>query len=244
MLLFEKIKLWHRAYKYRLADDRGEISYLLHAIHKGDTVIDIGAHKAGYTYWMQKAVGENGKVIAFEPQQKGFAYLLQLKKMQNWENVSIENLALSDHEGEETLYIRQQSYDISFEASLEKKYAAGFTEQKINTTTIDIYCADHLLQPRFIKIDVEGHEWQVLKGAKTILNKFHPTLLLECEVRHAGAEAMNNSFSTLLSMDYKGFFIHGKKLLPLHEFSPEKYQKETPVTSKNKNNYCNNFVFK
>jgi hypothetical protein len=51
---FEKIKLRKRAERYKNKLDKGEIEYLMSAISNGQTVMDIGAHKAGYTYWMVK----------------------------------------------------------------------------------------------------------------------------------------------------------------------------------------------
>ena len=70
MQLKEYFKLMYRAWKYRLRSDKNEIRFLLETIKKGSVTFDVGAHKGGYTYWMKKAVGKNGKVIAFEPQQK------------------------------------------------------------------------------------------------------------------------------------------------------------------------------
>ena len=53
MKLIETIKLLHRAFKYSKSD-KGEIAYIKSAIKKGDTVFDIGAHKAGYLYFILK----------------------------------------------------------------------------------------------------------------------------------------------------------------------------------------------
>ena len=103
MKLIETIKLLHRAFKYSKSD-KGEIAYIKSAIKKGDTVFDIGAHKAGYLYFILKQVGEQGKVIGFEPQTFLFKYLTKIKAVFKWENVNIENLALSNSTGHQSLY--------------------------------------------------------------------------------------------------------------------------------------------
>ena len=76
--LIQFIKLFHRAYKYQKSDT-GEIAYIKTAIKKGETVFDIGAHKAGYLYFIKKQVGPTGKVYAFEPQSNLFNYIKKLK---------------------------------------------------------------------------------------------------------------------------------------------------------------------
>ena len=104
-MFFEKIKLIYRANKYKNKDDRGGISYLKSAIREGQTVFDIGAHKGGYLYFIEKLVGNSGKVFAFEPQSVLYKYLLKMKPLFLWDNVTIEHLALSDIRGTTTLYI-------------------------------------------------------------------------------------------------------------------------------------------
>src|SRR5688572_1132410 len=126
MLLKAYFKLLYRAWQYRLRWDQNEINYLLDTIKKGSVVLDVGAHKGGYTYWMKKAVGSQGKVIAFEPQHKG-AILLQQVFAQS--NIIIENLAVSDHEGISKLYIQPQVFDVSFEASIHNKYETSIVQE-------------------------------------------------------------------------------------------------------------------
>jgi FkbM family methyltransferase len=236
MLLKEKLKLLHRTWRYRWQTDKAEIHYLLHTIKNGSVVMDVGAHKGGYTYWMIKAAGNKGKVIAFEPQQKGYDLLRQLFSNQN---TVVEHLALSDHDGITTLYIQPQSFDVSFEASLHNKYE-NFTAEKIETTTIDNYCRIHQLQPSFIKIDVEGAEQEVVNGASTVLKQSRPTLLIEAEQRHIGEQALNQLFKHLQHAGYRGYFFFNLNKIPLADFKVGVHQ---DVSNLNSSLYANNFVF-
>ena len=105
MQFIEKFKLTHRALKYENRDDIGGIAYINNAVKEGNTVLDIGAHKGGYLYFMQKLVGKEGQVHAFEPQTLLFQYLEKMKPIMHWDHVTINNIALSDNDTPATLYI-------------------------------------------------------------------------------------------------------------------------------------------
>jgi FkbM family methyltransferase len=232
----EHLKLLFRAWKYRLVDNPEEITYLLHIIQKGETVIDVGAHKGGYTYWMSKAVGKRGRVIAFEPQKKGATFL---KELFITPNVQVEHQALSNRVGQQQLYIQPQAYNVSFEASLENKYENANVEV-IETTTIDEYCHTQGLDPSFIKIDVEGHEVKVIEGAVEVLLKYEPILLVECEIRHTEREGQERIFRLLKDLHYSGFFYRKGKRFCIEEFNPEQDQHTERAGSRD---YINNFYF-
>lgn len=236
MMVVEYSKLLYRAWKYRLVDNPEEISYLLHTIKTGDTVMDVGAHKGGYTFWMHKAVGFRGTVIAFEPQRKG-ARLLQ--NLFAGTNVQVEHKALSNSRGPQSLYIQPQLFSVSFEASLENKYAEA-TVEVVETTSLDQYCFDWGFRPSFIKIDVEGHEETVLSGGLKVLKEIKPVLLVECEARHSGTEAMVRLFRLLRELDYNGFFYRKGKRIPLELFDPSQDQ---PCEQAGTRQYVNNFYF-
>lgn len=243
MPVFEQLKLWRRALIYRYRVDPGEINYILHHLSKGDIAFDIGAHKGAYTFWMRQSVGKSGKVIAFEPQPQGFTFLQQLFNTSYWSNIKIENFALSDSSTEKKFYIQQQPFNVSYEASLEKKYTADYTEQIVQTITVDHYCKTNNIIPAFIKIDVEGHEWEVLNGAAEILTAYHPAILLECEARHIGKEKVFRCFNFLTGLGYRGFFIHHKIKRSLQEFDISKHQNQSGDKFWESPDYCNNFIF-
>lgn len=235
-MLVEYCKLLYRAWKYRLVDNPKEISYLLHTIKRGATVLDVGAHKGGYTFWMRKAVGPQGRVIAFEPQNKG-ARLLQ--DLFAGTNVQVEHKALSNVIGNHNLYIQPQRFAVSFEASMENKYAEA-TVEVVKTTTLDQYCEEKELKPSFIKMDVEGHEEKVLLGGLKLLKEIKPVLLVECEARHSGTEAMGGLFHLLQELHYSGFFYRKGKPTRLELFDPEQDQQWKQAGTRL---YVNNFYF-
>lgn len=182
------IETWIRAYRYKNKLDRGEINYLLNNINKGETVLDIGAHKGGYLYFFRKKIGKKGTIYAFEPQSILFNYLQNLKSTFNWKNVKVENIALSDTITSVKLYIPKNKKDKDsspgatiLESNIKTKQ---FKTEEVITDTIDNYCDKNGLVPNFIKIDVEGNDLKVLLGASNILKKHRPKLIVEIEERH------------------------------------------------------------
>ncbi len=242
MKLIESIILRHRANKYKYKNDKGGIAYVNASIEKGQTVIDIGAHKAGYLYFMLKRVGPTGQVFAFEPQSILYQYIKKMKGLFRWDNITIEHLALSDAEGTATLYIptNKKSKTSSPGATIVayKEPASFGATETVSTETLDVYCNRHNIQPAFIKIDVEGNELRVFQGGINILKKYKPKIIVEIEERHVGKEKVLETFNFLESLGYNGQMIHGLARIPLANFGFEKHQNRHDMK-----NYCNNFIF-
>lgn len=238
----EKIRLLIRANKYKVKKDKGGIAFINAAIKKDQTVLDIGAHKAGYLYFMLNKVGEGGKIFAFEPQLILYNYLKKLKEIFRWDNVTIERLALSDFEGEVTLYIPAKKVRKGYSPGatiIEKKEQinSGLNET-IYTESLDSYCSRKNIKPSFLKIDVEGNELNILKGGINTLKNSNPKLLVEIEARHIGREKVRETFDFLKKLGYQGYFICDVDRVPIAEFDFDVHQNKDDME-----NYCNNFIF-
>lgn len=238
----EKVKLINRAFKYKLRNDIGGIKYIQNSIKKKQTVFDVGAHKAGYLFWMHKSAGKSGKLVAFEPQSVLFQYLQKIKSIFDWNNVELVNKALSDVQGETTLFIpinkiEQESSPSATIIETVDKTTIQKTE-KVSLQTLDHFCKEKNMQPDFIKIDVEGNELKVLQGGLNVISTFKPKILIEIESRHAGEQSVLATFTFFENLGYKGYFIKNSYYVPLSDFSFAKFQ-----DINNKRNYCNNFIF-
>jgi FkbM family methyltransferase len=236
----EKLKLQHRAKKYQYREDRGGIAYIKKTVNKTDTVFDIGAHKAGYLHFFREQLGDTGKIFAFEPQSKLYHYLQKLKQLFAWENVIIESLAVSDQPGTAMLCIPYNHGKNSSPCATLIESHMDFTFQsreQVRTTSIDDYCNLLDIRPDFLKVDVEGNEWSVFKGAADILNSCRPRILFECEARFIGEKNVYEVFQFLQSLGYKGYFIKGDNIQPIAQFTVSTHQNmHTGI-------YCNNFIF-
>ena len=143
---------------------------------------------------MASAVGGSGKVVAFEPNPRMFNRLQANVKLNRLENVDLCPVALSDQSGIVTLHIPK---DGDYNQGLGSIHSANLEEasDQINVPKIslDDWVDQHCLSRiDLIKIDVEGHEMQVFKGAYQTLKKFKPILIFEFserQWRNAGVTA-------------------------------------------------------
>ncbi|MEI6817514.1 MAG: FkbM family methyltransferase [Bacteroidota bacterium] len=239
MRIIEQIKVILRANKYKTNTDRGGIAYLHQSIKPGHTVLDIGAHKGGYLYFINKLVGDSGTVVAFEPQSSLYAYLKTLKPMFEWNRTTIEQLALSDTKGKVTLFIPANKHDSSSPGATLVPHAErkDFHTEEVGTETLDNYCKSHQLKPDFLKIDVEGNELNIFKGGMDTLTKYKPKIIVECEERHIGKDKVMETIRFLENLNYSGRFIKDDEYLPLTQFDFAVHQDTS------RKPYCNNFIF-
>lgn len=237
MKVIEKIRFLWRAVRYRFILDPGEINAIITRIRPGDLVVDIGAHKGAYAYWMQKEVSPTGQLVCFEPQPILSNYLNAAISGFAWNHIEVISGGLSSEPGELSLYI-PAGKKTSPGASLEKsKELHNATEVKVAITTLDQHFGtDREKAIKLIKCDVEGHELEVFKGARSILEQDKPALLFECEDRHRPG-GMQEVFDFLTGLGYEGFFIDGSIERPLSEFIKEQHQ---VLGCKP---YLNNFLF-
>ncbi len=139
-------------------------------LKKGDVVFDIGAHVGFYSLLSAELVGENGEIFSFEPLLENYEYLKKHIKINNYKNIIAFNVAVSDREG--APFFSKGEY-----AATGRLADSG--EIKVNAIAIDDWIKNKRLPvPNVIKIDVEGAEVKVLKGAEATLKKFHPFIFL------------------------------------------------------------------
>ncbi len=135
---------------------------------KGDTVIDIGAAFGLYTITSSKRVGANGKVIAIEAHPDSFEMLNRNIKLNGLTNVTTLNYAVYSKETKVKIY---SNYTIMSERIREEQVKEKFVE--VNADTLDSILQQNGIrqeQINWIKIDVEGAEFEVLKGAHNTLS--------------------------------------------------------------------------
>ncbi len=243
--MIQTIKYLYRAYRYRYKIDPVEIAYILRNLHPGETAVDIGCHKGGYLYWMRKRVGKTGHCYAFEPQPNLYKYLTGILSAFSYRNIVLENKGVSSTSGSFQLYIPKTASGTSPGASLNTPDPGNENTEtvEVKTVTLDTYFLERGIIPALLKIDVEGHEAEVLKGGAKLLSQYRPRILMECESRHLGGGSVMDIMRMLLDWGYRGYFILEGKLRSIETFDPAIHQKQEKDRFWEAPGYVNNFIF-
>ncbi|MEM3485862.1 MAG: FkbM family methyltransferase [Candidatus Methanomethyliaceae archaeon] len=196
---------------FRKCDDfeQGEQSFLLQYLAPGMTVLDIGAHHGLYTLLASKKVGEQGRVIAFEPSPRELRRLKWNLLLNRCCNVHIVPYALGSNEGTAELFVC-----LGQETGCNSLRPPAVNEP-VSKIRVPITTVDHYLERigvdkvDFMKLDVEGAELEVLRGAVQLLEGTRPLIL--CELADLRTEPWGYSsiqiYDFLRSRGYKWFSI-------------------------------------
>ena len=192
LLLSESYLLEKRAKRFYKKKTEIEIRYLPNLADRTLASIDIGVYRGVYSYYLSK---ESKYVYAFEANP---LLIKKLKKgFQKYKNIKIENFAISSNQGFADLKIPFRNQNINY-TDHEELYQLGtatihdknnladieFDTIEIKKINLDSYSFDHTIG--FIKIDVEGHEIDIINGAKKLISKDKPNLMIEIEEKHTG----------------------------------------------------------
>ncbi|MEP9374786.1 FkbM family methyltransferase [Mesorhizobium sp. KR1-2] len=186
-----------------------ELRLLPHICARDELAIDIGANRGVYSWHLRRWASG---VVAFEPLPE----MVRALERAFGSSVRIEAVALSDADGTATLRIPSDRM-LQGCATIEEENVLGgeVAEIRVPRRRLDGYRFDRVA---VIKIDVEGHELAVLKGACALLARDHPTLIVEAEERHREG-ALESICDYLSTWDYQGFVLWGGRLQPLNEIS-------------------------
>jgi len=157
--------------------DTAILECLWRLTNQGETCIDIGANYGLMTSLLAKASGPKGKVIAFEAHPEIYTDLkkntLQWQDPHSIAEIQIENLGVSDQQGDAELVITNEFDSNHGSASIYKQTDEHHIKKRITvkTTTLDGYFASTEQTIGVCKIDIEGHEIFALSGANELLKK-------------------------------------------------------------------------
>ena len=208
-------------------------------VDAGRAAVDVGANVGKYAYALSSIVKT---VYAFEP-DVGLAN--QLKRSLPT-NVKVLALAASDSAGNAELRypVVNGSRTVglaSIESGVVKSEGHDVAVSVVSKTRLDDVINESI---GFIKVDVEGHELSVLKGALRILKEDKPIVLVEAEDRHR-PNAVIDVFEFMSSLGYASFFIFEDKLLSGSKFTKDLQNVEELSRPVNRVDmrYVNNFIF-
>lgn len=187
----------------------------------GSTVIDIGAHVGRHTIPLAKKIGPEGLLYAFEPIPAIRNRLHENLTSLGLNNVAVYPFALSDE---------RRTSDFNFipnlpeESGLNKRHIYNGVPSEFQILKVGVFRLDDLIPPKhavsFIKIDVEGAELDVLRGASQLLQSSRPVVAFECGAAsflgyHQNPEKLFDLFSAL---GYQIFSIIGQPMVDAETF--------------------------
>ncbi|HSN67472.1 MAG TPA: FkbM family methyltransferase, partial [Fusibacter sp.] len=210
-----------------------ELFFLREIVSSGGRAIDIGANRGLYSY----ALSQYHTVVeAFEPQPYCSQVITAYSSFSK-NKINVHNCGLSNIEGELSLYIPEirgrlrNSLATGLASFKEEKPPGNFSIIKVPVCKLDSY---NFQDVSVIKVDVEGHEKEVIEGAKQTILRNKPILLIEIEQRHLKkTHTVHSIIQYIETLGYRGYFLDNKGLKDVNCLGFE-------ASAEN----CRNFIFK
>ena len=178
-------------------------------IRQGDLVVEVGGHIGYISQYFSQLVGDSGRVVVFEPGPNNVPYLR--RNTRDLPNVEVFELGVGDEPGRADFFVehltgQNNSFVADFDGLAANAHAsgvrAGVERISVGLTSLDAHFVE---SPSFIKIDVEGFELPVLKGASRILQQDRPLLMVEVQADREDIAALATSH---------GYDVLGEDLAP------------------------------
>ncbi|SFB18346.1 methyltransferase, FkbM family [Rhizobium sp. NFR07] len=207
-----RIRMWSRAIR-DWRNGEPELHILGKLCPPDQIALDIGANCGVYSWYLRRHARN---VIAFEPQPDMADFL----KAAFGSSVQVELVALSDTAGMAKMRIPCERYMGGCATIEEENTLSSYKVREISVPMRRLDGYD-LGKVGFIKVDVEGHELKVLKGAEAVLRRDRPNLLIEAEDRHR-PNAVTSVIDYLAPLGYNAYFLKDARLRPFSNSEAEK----------------------
>jgi FkbM family methyltransferase len=193
-----------------------ESRLLLGLLNDGDQLIDVGANIGWYTVSAARRVGEHGQVFAFEPDANNFAVLSANVRAGAPSCITLENKALGRTAGAATMEHSQDNQGDHRLRAFNEGHPDSPAKGSVSVVSLDTYLAgsrDFKLEKlRVLKIDVQGFEAEVLRGARELLSRLSPYTVIFIEFEPAllkgnGPNECNTMIEIILSTRREVFAI-------------------------------------
>lgn len=173
-------------------------------------VLDVGAHTGIYTLYAC-AVNPTAEVYSFEPLPEPYARLLENCKINGFDSrCKAFHAAVSDTAG-------RASFHVAEDPTMSRLVQSG------GELEVPVLRLDEMVpldgKTKFVKMDVEGHEYQALRGMEKIIADSHPAILFECNPGGRGPEI--DAF--LRGHEYQLMHLTRKSVTPIAELIPERF---------------------
>lgn len=230
------------ALQYRVSED--ELRRLRDFVPADRAAIDVGGWWGPWTYWLSRRATA---VHTFEP----VPHVADFLRSVTADNVTVHDVALSDAPGEAVLSVPPGGPGSEGRSTLGTPAFAGARDLAVPLRTLDSVDVPDAIG--FIKIDVEGHEAQVLRGALGTISTHRPVLLVEIEASPDRPAHVDEVVTLVESLGYSTSFLRRRRWLPFAEFDLDRDQRSQAETVRHRGllgnmvmsgGYINNFLFR
>jgi FkbM family methyltransferase len=214
-LIPPRLYMWRLLRKHARTGE-AELKLLPALVPRDKIAIDVGANKGVYAHTLAKLCRH---VHAFEPNPKIYRILTRVLPA----NVTAHHVALSDRSGVAELVIPSYTKGgfTNQGASLDprkKEAPFGFGTVAVEGRTLDSY---GFRDVGFLKIDVEGFEEAVVRGAIDTIRRERPTVLIEIEERHTH-RPIEQSLADMAALGFEIAFVRDGRLRPASDMDPDR----------------------
>jgi FkbM family methyltransferase len=181
-------------------NDARQVQFFVERVRRGDFVLDIGGNVGQYAVLFSSLVTPSGKVITFEPESSHRGILCRNLQLNGFsDRVIVEDLALSDTTGTHAFFSRNDAMSSLVKSGLgTNANSPDVNERVVTTARLDDYLGmNKLHSPDWVKIDTEGAEINILRGARKLL---HSRTSIVCELHPYAWEEFGTSFEELLEL--------------------------------------------
>lgn len=213
---------WIRAQRDRLSGRELEVGLLRHIVDPSKDSVDVGAHRGIYTYWLRKY---SRHVFAYEPSPGNFRFLAPLKG-----NVTARMCALSKENGTATFRLpvrpvrggkggkdpglhEVDSYGGTLHPSKDLK---DFVEISVETRRLD---DEGLRDIGFMKIEAEGHEMEVVEGARQLIARERPVMQIAIKDEFT-KKSVPDAVAEIEALGYVAYGLTINGLKPFFQLDP------------------------
>ena len=173
-------------------------------LRPGDCAVDAGANIGYVTKLLALLVGPSGRVHAFEPVAETHGIHAHGMAALGLNQVLSHQAGVSDQPGDARMTVPEYANGgRNFYESHVTRDGGG---ESVHLVTLDQTLADESRPVRFIKIDVEGHELEAIRGARAVIQRHRPTLLIEVQGDPAAADG--NAAALFHLLDTWGYTAH------------------------------------
>jgi FkbM family methyltransferase len=184
---------------------------------KGMAVFDIGANVGPHTLRFAKLAGEEGLVVAFEPMSWAFSKLKRNVELNNYNNVVLEKIALSNKNAfdQEVNFACRWPLSGIDKSQLHPLHHGHIMKDRVDILTLDEYVKKKSVSSiDLVKLDVDGYEYKIIQGALEMLKQHKPIIIMElCDytLKEIG-DNVTDLVSQLSSLGYKFYSEEDMKL--------------------------------